>query len=186
MEKIYKVVFVFKVPSPAGSSLDFRTKLEDINYAVNQFNKKFEDYKRIKLLDVRERELEFLFSIEVEDQDVEANARDLSAFSKRLYHDRSWQIYSRETSKLFTASNFEDVTLEYAQKFETLPDIPKELAKKVTTDVSRDINSLMNDQQALEALEALLKIQNIGDEALRTTRKSRILEIKSILLSTLS
>jgi hypothetical protein len=180
------VVFVFKVPSPAGSSLDFRTKLDDINYAVTQFNRKFEEYKKIKFLDVRNHELEFLLSIEVEDQDVQANARDLSAFSKRLYHDRSWQIYSRETSKLFTASVFEDVTMEYSEKFENLPDIPDELDKKVSFNVSRDINSLMNDQQALEAFEALLKIQNIGEEALKSTRKKRILEIKSILLSTLS
>lgn len=186
LEKIYRVVFVFKVPSSAGTSLDFRTKLEDISYAVTQFNRKFEDHKQIKFLDVRHHQLEFLLSIEVENQDVKVNARDLSAFSKRLYHDRSWKFYSGETFKLFTASVFEDVTMEYAEAFENLPEIPEYLAKKVTSNVSADINSLMNDQMALEAFESLLKIQNIGTEALRSTRKKRIFEIKSILHSTLS
>ncbi|SDI57386.1 hypothetical protein [Desulfosporosinus hippei] len=186
MQKICRVVLVLKVPSAAGSSLDFRTKLEDINYAITQFNKRFEGFKQVKLLAVKNQELEFLLSIEVEDKSVIPNARDLSAFSKRLYHDRSWSIYSRENAKLFTATVFEDVTEEYAEHFENLPDIPKNLTKTVANDVSRDINTQMNDQQAIEAFEALLKIQNIGDENKRSTRKKSIIEIKSILLSTLS
>jgi len=185
MKKICRVVFGFKVPSAVGSSLDFRTKLDDVNYAFTQFNRRFEDFKQVKLLAVRNQELEFLLAIEVEDEDVIPNARDLSALSKRLYHDRSWRIYSRENAKLFTATVFEDVTEEYAERFDNLPDIPKDLTKTVA-DVSRDINSQMSDQQALEAFEALLKIQNIGDENKRSTRKKSILEIKSILLSTLS
>jgi len=44
---------------------------------------------------------------------------------------------------------------------------------------------LFIDRQAVEAFEALLKIQDIGDDTTKANRKRSIVEIKSILLSTI-
>lgn len=185
MKKIFKVIFTFKVPNSAGNALDFRTKVNDIKYAVESFNENF-DFKKIKLVDVRQQELELLLSIDVENQSVLVNAKSLSAFSKRLYHDRGWSIYSSENAKLFTASSFQEVTSEYLQHYEKFPVIPEELQESIHPELTKDINAQMNDSDAIKALEALISIQNIGSEEVKASRKKGVVEIKRVLLSLLS
>lgn len=185
MNKIFKVIFTFKVPSNAGSLLDFRTKIGDIKYAVEKFNANF-SFKQVKLVSVRQQEIELLFSINVENESVTVSAKDLSVFSKRLYHDRTWSIYSRESAKLFTASTFEEVADELLQSYQQIPVIPDELQKSLHPELSKDINDQISDVAAVKAFESLINIQDIGDEDTRNDRKKGIVEIKRVLLSLLS
>lgn len=184
MKKVFDIIFKFKVPSSAGNSLDFRTKISDIKYAVEQFNNNF-NFKEIKLIDIRRQEIELLFIINAKNDSVQITAKDLSVLSKRLYHDRGWSIYSRENAKLFTASSFKEVTEKYLNIYEKMPVIPEELQKSVHPQLSKDINEQMDDSSSIKAFEALINIQNVGDEETKLRRKKGIIEIKSILLSLL-
>lgn len=184
MKKIFKVIFKFKVPSTTGRSLDFRTKVADIKYAVEEFNTSF-DFKEVKLISIRQQEIELLSMINVKDESVQVTAKYLSVFSKRLYHDRSWSIFSRENAKLFTASSFNDVTNKYLDIYEKIPVIPEDLQKSVHPELSKDINEQMDDASLIKALEALINIQDVGEEEIKLNRKKGIIEIKRILLSLL-
>lgn len=179
MYRVFRVVLVLKVPSPAGENFDFRTKLNDIETAALKFNNRFKGLKGVTLSEVREREIELSLTIDAP-HDKPINARELSSFSKKLYHEYGWSDYSRETAKLFTAKIFHDVTSDHVQSHSSLPLKAAQAANKQPVPMS------MSDSQALEALDALLKIQDVGPSDIRVARKKSIEAIKSILMDILS
>lgn len=186
IKKIFSVEVILSYPNEEGLKLDFRTKALDIFYAVEQFNANFPGFKSIKLQDIKKDTIKFLFDIEVVSEDVIVNARDITVFSKRLFHDRGWSKYSAKDTKLFTGNEFEDVTEQYISNYDKIEAIPSNLLLKISHELNIEINEKLDDAQAVKALQALISIQDIGSNEIKSFRKDSLVEIKRILLETLS
>lgn len=178
--KIYKILLCFKVPNEKGALLDFRTKRQDIIYGVLAFNRQFRGEKVIKLINVYDSSIELLLKI---NKLCEVTAREITYFSKRLHHDRDWKSYSRDETKLFTATQFNEVTREFIDSFDSLPEISSDSTEKVINS-SNAINHNMNlsDEDAINALKALINLQNIGSKETIEKRKDILVKIKNLLI----
>lgn len=179
--KIYSVELKFKVPNFTGMNLNFQTKVNDIIYAAQEFNENF-DFKSIKITSVEEKSIKMLFQINLANENVDVNARDLTVFSKRLYHEREWHIYSREESKLFTAIKFEDITDEMEKDYDSIPEFPETIFHNIKLSIDENINEKMTDEKALIVFQSLLGVQDIGKEETKRFRQLSIKKIKTILL----
>lgn len=185
MRTLYYVELVLKVPSEEGRKADFRTKTSDIITAVTKFNQKY-DFKKIKIREVESQKIILFFAIDLNSYDVPVSARDLSFFSKRLYHDFNWKIFSREGAKLFTAAAFTYVEEEeHLRSFDQAPAVPDSI-KDLKVDeesLEDDVHDLITDEEALKLFEVLLSIQDIGDDLSIQARKKYIGDIKMTLLN---
>lgn len=182
MYKIYKSELNFKTPNENGLLLDFRKMRQDIVYALIAFNKQFKGQKTIKLISINEKTISLLLKIE---KLGNFSARELTYFSKRLHHDRNWKVYSRDATKLFTSSVFQDVTNDYIEQFDIMPEINDE-TPKLTSDVPLEYDSItLSDEDALKALDALIKLQDIGSHETISLRKETLKSIKELLIRTL-
>lgn len=176
--KIYKILLCLKVPNEKGVMLDFRTKSQDITYGILAFNKQFKGEKIIKLLRINEGSIELLLKIK---KFCEVTAREITYFSKRLHHDRNWKSYSRDETKLFTAKQFIEVTSEFINEFDNIQEINDYNAEKNIE--GNDVR--LSDEDAINALKALINLQNIGTIEVVERRKEVLIKIKKLLLDVL-
>lgn len=115
--KIFKVIVALKTPSPEGMKADFRDRSKDIFDAADFFNNKFARWnKRLFISDIDNNKIDMLLIKEVIDDNTIISPLEIGVFSRFLYHNRKWQEYSRETSKLFTSIMFKEISRGEALK----------------------------------------------------------------------
>jgi hypothetical protein len=115
--KIFKVIVALKTPSPEGMKADFRDRSKDIFDAADFFNNKFARWnKRLFITDIDNNKIDMLLIKEVSDDNTIISPLEIGVFSRFLYHNRKWQEYSRETSKLFTSIMFKEISRGEALK----------------------------------------------------------------------
>ncbi|MBV4425278.1 hypothetical protein [Clostridium tyrobutyricum] len=176
---IFKISLSFKVPNEQGILLDFRTKKQDIAYGVLAFNRQFKNKKTIKLLNINKNSLVLLLKI---NKPGKITAREITYFSKRLHHDRNWQKYSRDNTKLFTASVFNEVTQQFINDFDKMPEVNTDINQE---DLSNVTDVKLSDEDAINALKALINLQNIGSKEIIEKRKNLLLKIKNLLIQSI-
>ncbi|MCZ0875625.1 hypothetical protein [Peribacillus sp. AS_2] len=189
-EVYYNICLTFRAPSGEGKKLKIKSRLDDIIYAVKSYNGHYKDSKEIKLVDVTDiNEIILLLKIKVDLNTVdvnEINARELSYFSKRLYHDKQWDIYSRVESKLFTSTVFDLLTDEEASMYEELPEIPEDFSEVKKERSNIRTPDQLTDEGAIDVFKALLSVKDIGDSNTVIKRRENIEKIKVVLLDSFS
>lgn len=115
--KVFKVIVALKTPSQAGMTADFRKKAKDIFDAADFFNNKFARWnKRILITGIDNNKIDMLLIKEVIDDKTIISPLEIGVFSRFLYHNRSWQNFSCETSKLFKSIMFKEISRDEALK----------------------------------------------------------------------
>ncbi|MCY6354358.1 hypothetical protein [Clostridium sp. ZS2-4] len=180
--KVFRFKLSFKVPTEEGTNLDFITKSEDIFYAINEFNDKFQNSKNIKLISIEKQHIEILLYIKVNNKNIKVSGKDLSLFSRKLFHDREWSRYSRDKGKLFMSVLAKDITDE--KKCNVMPYYIKIVPTPKNYLSVQD--KILSDEKALIAFKSLLAIQDIGDTEVISYRKNTIRNIKKLLIKVLS
>ena len=193
MFDIYDVELVLKVPNNQGKLLDFRTRILDIIYAVEEFNySNFSIKKKLYLKNVERKVIQLYLYI---DKKSDVTARDISAFSKRLYHDKNWSIFTRETSKLFTTLKLERINLNINSKYSNVrlkfddenfisKDVLKIKEKYSNIDNSNiDIfnNHELSDDDLMYWIKKIIQTQNQGGPMEVERKKKIIYELKEII-----
>jgi hypothetical protein len=108
--KIFKVIVALKTPSPEGMKADFRGRSKDIFDAADFFNNKFARWnKRLFITGIDNNKIDMLLIKEVIDDKTIISPLEIGVFSRFLYHNRQWQLYSCETSKLFKSIMFKEI-----------------------------------------------------------------------------
>lgn len=154
MFKIYTLSLVFKTPNEDGRLLDFRSKKDDIIYAIKSFNNQYAKNRLLKLCDIQKQSILLLLSIDINSYSGKIIARALSYFSKRLHRDKNWKQYSREDTKLFTASEFNNSAEVYENTFEEIPEIDERITNLIidseNTPIIIDENINISDEDVLK------------------------------------
>jgi len=118
--KIFKVIVTLKTPSEEGLKADFRKKSKDVFEAAAFFNNKFARWnKRIFVSNIEPNKISMLLIKEVIDDDTVISPLEIGIFSRFLYHNKKWSVYSRETSKLFASIMFKEINNADAMKIVT-------------------------------------------------------------------
>ncbi len=118
--KIFKVIVTLKTPSEEGLKADFRRKAKDVFEAAAFFNNKFARWnKRIFVSNIEPNKISMLLIKEVIDDDTVISPLEIGIFSRFLYHNKKWSVYSRETSKLFASIMFKEINNADAMKIVT-------------------------------------------------------------------
>lgn len=101
MLKEYRVVLA--VWQPAGDiAFDNPQSRSQIADAENATNLRFKGYKTISVVDVTKSTIVLLLKIVVPEDGIVNVSREVSYFSKRLYHDHGWEGLSKVAKRLFT------------------------------------------------------------------------------------
>lgn len=162
IDKIFSVQIKLRTPNELGTYLSFVEKTSDIVSVVKKFNENF-DFKKMKMISIEKQSIKFLLYILVASDDVPVTFRDLSYFSKRLYHDFEWKQYSRQQSSLFTASIFTDVTEKYLPNFSKIPDFPEKIMKNTSPVIS---NNALAGPSFMAAFESRTDLKKYKENAL--------------------
>lgn len=171
----FKVALMLKTPSELARETDLRSKTSDIVFAIEDFNKRY-NLKKLNLYKVGTRSVWLILTIRNYDEERNYSTRELSYFSKRLYHDRNWSELSREESTLFTATRFEQISSDEATE------LILEGENKHRNEVE-EINAVISDGEAIELLRSLFVVQNVGAAEKIQMRKRIITDIKKLLIS---
>ncbi|SMC19810.1 hypothetical protein SAMN02745134_00946 [Clostridium acidisoli DSM 12555] len=99
---IYKLMLFMAFP--VANIFNFRNKVGEIEEAIKAFNEKYTNKKQITLIEIGEDNL----LIELKSQmELRNPTKEISAFSKILYHNYGWEDFSQVKSRLF---NVRDIT----------------------------------------------------------------------------
>lgn len=194
MVRVYEIELAFKVPNDQGRLLDLRSKVFDIIYAVEEFNyTDFKDSKKIYLANIDKRTISLLLYIDKLTGTKAVTARDISVFSKRLYHDKNWSIFTKENAKLFTTIKFEErFSYYYEEKFKEDRFYSQEVLEltKLYPDDNLNIpifnSHILSDKDLLIWIEKLIATQELGSEFQIEKTKKAIYQLKEIIKSYLS
>jgi len=188
MIKLYEIELCFKVPNDQGRLLDLRSKVFDILYAVEEFNcTEFKDYKKIFLKNILRKRIQLLLYIDKHNGSNQVTARDISVFSKRLYHDKNWSIFTKENAKLFVTLKFEECLNTTNYKFDGITFFSQEIIdikKKYPQNNSNiDIfnSHILSDRDLLTWTEMLISMQEVGSEFEIERKKKIIYQLKEII-----
>lgn len=182
--KICNAILVLKVPNEEGRKLDFRTKIDDIEVAALNTNNNFKGNKVIKIIDIQEKKIIIKIKTNLPKEKT-ITTRDLSYFSKQLYHYKNWKEYTRELTKLFTSETFEEiegVSEQDIKAFDDLPLLPDSLAEQKI----KAKDNLITDEKAIEAFKLLINMRDLCNGETKDRRTSAIEEIKKILVRELN
>ena len=106
--KAYNICLRLKTPSTEGKLLSFIDKTKDILESAEIFNKKFSGWsKTILITGIQKDRINLLLILEKEKHNI--STREIRSFTAYLYHEKMWNIYSRETAKLFEGIIFKEV-----------------------------------------------------------------------------
>lgn len=179
MNRFFYVVLTFKAPNEEGKKINFKKKenIKEILIGVKKFNREFPEIKKLKIKDVTETEIHFYFAVCDASGNAAYTTRDLSFFSKRMYHDLNWARFSREESKMFTGLKFEEIKMS-AEEFKSIEDAPSIFAYAVEEDIAKNI---MTDEMCVRLLNILIEIKDFGNEETIAKKKQSIYKIKGIL-----
>jgi Holliday junction resolvasome RuvABC DNA-binding subunit len=86
--------------------------------------------------------------------------------SKRLYHDRERNVFSRLEFKLFTSTIFKQLNNAEAAIYQDLPEIPAEF----------------EDENEIDLFRAMISVKDVGQHEAIAIRHENIGKIKRILL----
>lgn len=101
MVKEYRVVLA--VWQPEGDiEFDNPVSRAQIGDAENSNNLRFKGHKTISVIDVTKSTIVLLLRIDVPENGTVNVSRQVSYFSKRLYHDHGWEGLSKVAKRLFT------------------------------------------------------------------------------------
>lgn len=182
---MYNINLTFKVPNDNGRLLDFRQKVYDIIYAVEEFNYTvFPNTKKLYLNEIEKKVIKLILFIEKKGK---VTARDISVFSKRLYHDKNWIVFTKETAKLFTAKlekvrpglaymKFDESNFISDEVISLTQNYPKDLSNKTIF-----YNHILSDEDLKNWIEKLIKTQNQGNEFQVEKKKRVIYQLKEII-----
>lgn len=196
---IYRVVLKLKTPSDEGRQLDFQTQKPNILEAVSAFNEKFRVWsKRIVIIDIEKKSIALLLFIEKDKKQI--TTRELRSFTAHLNHEFGWEKYSREKSKLFAGTSFNEVSHEEAviilknkvkdfiredqdEEINKILNLIEEVATNSLANMSNigmSYDQELNDEQAIKVLEYLLKTRNLGKNYVK--KQETISQIKKMLI----
>lgn len=206
--RIFKAILSLKTPSDEGRELDFNSKKKDIIEAAEAFNIKYERWnKRIFVTEIEKFKISILLIKEVIDDKEVISPLEIGMFSKFLYHNKGWEKYSRETSKLFTSILFRESTdkgeclkllsgvinkrgvSEIMDNIEKLRLADEKSSDKAESSVApvnltaenTDLNyeNEISDELAIKTLDFLIASKNIGSKAVE--KRNAINRIKEII-----
>jgi hypothetical protein len=172
----YEVKLELRFPSEKAKEFDFSSRIHEIFEAVNAFNSYYADRTppmEMKLIYVGRDMIHLYYSTH-----EQPSGRDLSVFSKRLYHEFNWRIYSRIATKLFKLTlGPEQITEnEFESAIVCLPSSsPQQEIETIT----------LTDDEAIQAFQALISTQTLGIQTSRDKKQKAIHKIKEILMTTI-
>lgn len=168
--------------------VDFRNQTDDLSAAERSFNMYYENGTRpmiMKVAEVNKDSIEVLLLLSYYHTKQTASGRDLSYFSKRLYHDYEWHRYSSIQGKLFKTDNVTEITEDEFRQAPFLSGEPSEAHDvSVDTEAGDSDNMLPTDKQTLVALQSLMDTQGIGTPASQKKKREAIFRIKQIIMTT--
>lgn len=150
-------------------NLNFGERKQEINEAVEHFNKQFIGQKQLSIIQMGSNRLvvELTFFTKKET----ASGRDLIKFSQYLANEKKWENYSTDKSKLFRLLGT-PLKKFNVQKTDEEPVIEKEIEN-------------FTDEAAFQAFQTLISMQHFGSDEIKKKKKKAINQIKAVLLKTL-
>lgn len=161
-----------------GVDINFINRISDIEFAVHQYNQYYQT-RELKVVDVNPTSLITIVRIENEDV-TDYSARLVSVFSKRLYHNRGWSVFTSREGNLFEA-DVEKLEHYTQDEWNNLLSIPLVLQKVGETHTGVIERPIMSDGEMMQALDAIIKIQDIGSPENIVDRQNALVEIKRIV-----
>jgi hypothetical protein len=173
--QIFRIELVLKSPNDLGVALNFTEKKHDIYEAIHVFNDYYKkqnlkstNTRSLQLEEIYVKSIVLLLSISSDEVD-EVNGRTIQYFSRYLYHQRNWGVYTRFENKLFRTKN----------EIQPIKMSPEEFQKKEHELLNLD--DIMTDEEMVDALRGLLLSKKFGDETGITKKRKIIYEIKRLL-----
>ena len=195
----YEVSLKLKSPSELALRTNLYDHKEDVIEAVEFFNRRFKGIKQIILLEVGISLIDLILIFNVKPVS-KVTAKELTVFSRYLYHDKGWSDFSKEPSKLLipakeiTELYDEEVIFELQERNISFEDFGIEpydfddyeyegidAIDDINEREEGDVSVALNDTQMLMLMNSIVATQQLGDSDAVRRKKEVIAKIKKLL-----
>ncbi|CAM3996260.1 hypothetical protein COLU111180_18560 [Cohnella lubricantis] len=190
------MVLKLKNPSEEAKGTPLSAFKEQVLEATEEFNKTFKGIKSLIFLGVTEGTIDVLL-VFFHPIASKVTAKELTVFSRYLYHDKGWGRFSKEEGKLFILAQpvkeFDYTDADYAlseyevdrDRYPFFPDYGPDLEDDEAVNEQDDSEAEDSEELADEAmapiLQYILTTQNMGPLRVREEKQRAIRQIKKIL-----
>ena len=156
----YKMELSLAFPSENGINFLENSRDEAIKESVEIFNQRFKGKKQIELIDENIKPNKIKLTL-TSNYELKSPGRELSAFSKELYHNRGFKNLTSKPSRLFEVKVINAPKDYNSNSTETLNNNIDYLIKNITNEIliNNDEQILNNLKNKLETLSGFLEVK---------------------------
>lgn len=157
IEKKYRVVLAVWQPAVDINFDNPKSKVE-INDAVEANNKRFRGYKTLSVVNITKSTIVLFLKIVIPEEGKVNVSREISFFSKKLFHDHRWEGLSKVPKRLFTVVEAVEIN-NMNENNSTNTDVDEIMG--INSNINSPVTILDNNDYKLKRLKWLLATKEL-------------------------